>query len=50
MSESSAYMLYFAVVEGANFIIGKGNWRNVQRTGRNEKERKRREEKRMKGR
>jgi ERCC4-related helicase len=48
-------MLCFAVVEGANFIMGKessgsGNWRNVQRTGRNGKERKGREKELMKGR
>jgi hypothetical protein len=44
MSEPSAYILCFALVEGAVFIIGKetssdsGNWRNVQRTGRNKNE------------
>jgi hypothetical protein len=49
-------MLCFALVVGAIFIIGKetssesGNWRNVQRTGRNKKERKSRKYKRMKGR
>jgi len=49
-------MLSFALVEGANFIIGEktssesDNWRNVQRTGRNKKERKSRNGKRMKGR
>jgi len=49
-------MLSFAVVEGANILIGKetssesDNWRNVQRTGRNKKERKSRKEKRLKGR
>jgi hypothetical protein len=43
-------------MEGAIFIIGKetsgesGNWRNVQRTGRNKNERKSRNDKRMKGR
>jgi len=56
MSGPSALMLSFAVVEDAIFVIGKEtgsescNWRNVQRTGRNKKERKSRKDKRMKGR
>jgi hypothetical protein len=49
-------MLCFAIVEGAFYIIEKetssesGNWRNVQRTGRNKNETKSRKDKRMKGR